>query len=409
VAGPLADDIKQSRDNAEGEWVPISFKASVDLAKRAAAPISVAAFLGVSALFGLGVFLIWRLIELSWSGSPDESIRAASAALTAIAAIFGAIFLCWRTIVAHWSARASQHQASIAREAHLTTLFTKAVEFLGATREVKRHETGLTMVGSTSQLSSVPNSVTEPNIEVRLGAIYALERIAKDSERDHWPIMEVLCAYIRNPQNSGTPVLPESGKAFTAESRKSVRSPRIDVQAALTVIGRRPPERIQYEVANGLRLNFEGANLQDAILSHADFSRASFKRAALDLARIDFARLETANLWGASMDSAIFQYCRLRDACFASSTLSNASIIHSSAQNCLFHKAYLYQATFFQSDLDGARLFDTNLQQAAIQYDQLIGTLGDKTTRVPDGMPRPDTWLERKITDEESRKYIVQS
>jgi Pentapeptide repeats (8 copies) len=406
----LADGIKQSlEDNAEGEWVPISFRASVDLAKQAAAPISVAAFLGVSALFVLGVSLIWRLIELSWSGSPDESIRAASAALTAIAAIFGAIFLCWRTVVAHWSARASQHQAAIARETHLTTLFTKAVEFLGATREVKRHETALSVTGSTSQLSSVPNSVTEPNVEVRLGAIYALERIAKDSERDHWPIMEVLCAYIRNPQNSGVPALPEPGKVHITEWRKSIRPPRIDVQAALTVIGRRSPERIQYEVANRLRLNFEGANLQDAILSHGDFSRAIFKRAALDLARIDFAKLETANFWGASMDSATFQHCGLRDACFASSKLSHASIIHSSAQNCLFHKAYLYEATFFQSSLDGARLFGTNLSQASIQYDQLIGTLGDITTRLPDGMQRPDTWLERAITDEESREYIVVS
>jgi uncharacterized protein YjbI with pentapeptide repeats len=405
----VADNVKQSRDNAEGEWAPISFKASVDLAKRAAAPISVAAFLGVSALFGLGVFLIGRLIELSWSGTADESIRAASAALTAIAAIFGAIFLCWRTVVAHWSARASQHQALVAREAHLTTLFTKAVEFLGATRDVKRHETGLTITGSTSQFSSVPNSVTEPNIEVRLGAIYALERIAKDSERDHWPVMEVLCAYIRNPQNSGTPVLSKQAKDSTVDWRKSIRAPRIDVQAALTVIGRRSPEHIQYEIANGLRLNLEGANLQDSILSYGDFSRAIFKRANLDLARIDFAKLESTNFWGASMDSTTIQRCRLRDACFASSTLTHASIIHSSAENCLFHKAHLYETTFFQTNLDGARLFNTDLSRAYVQDDQLIGTLGDATTRVRGGMQRPDTWLDRKITDEESRKYIVVS
>jgi len=33
---------------------------------------------------------------------------------------------------------------------------------------------------------------------VRLGGIYALERIANESEQDHWPIMEVLCTYVRN-------------------------------------------------------------------------------------------------------------------------------------------------------------------------------------------------------------------
>jgi len=399
---PLTDDAKQSHDDAGGEWAPISFKASVDLVKRAAAPIFVAAFLGVSALFALGAFLIWKLIELSWSGTADESIRAASAALTAIAAIFGAIFLCWRTVIAHWSARASQHQALIARETHLTTLLTKAVEFLGATREIKKHETKANPSGATSQ----GISITEPNIEVRLGAIYALERIAKDSERDHWPIMEVLCAYIRNPQNSGAPAKRE--KDSTDDWRKSIRPPRIDVQAALTVIGRRSPERIQYEIANYLRLNLEGANLQDAILSHGDFSRAVFRLASLDSARIDFAKLESANFWGASMDSATFQCCQLRDACFASSTLNHASIVRSFAENCLFHKARLFETIFFETNLDGARLFDTDLSHAHVQHHQLIGTLGDATTRAPNGMQRPDTWLERKITAEEGFKYIVQ-
>ncbi len=35
------------------------------------------------------------------------------------------------------------------------------------------------------------------NLEVRLGGIYALERIARDSPKDHWTIMEVLTAYVR--------------------------------------------------------------------------------------------------------------------------------------------------------------------------------------------------------------------
>jgi hypothetical protein len=34
-------------------------------------------------------------------------------------------------------------------------------------------------------------------MEVRLGGIYALERIARDSARDHWPIMEILTAYLQ--------------------------------------------------------------------------------------------------------------------------------------------------------------------------------------------------------------------
>ena len=37
----------------------------------------------------------------------------------------------------------------------------------------------------------------DPVLEVRLGALYALERTAQDSLRDHVQIMEILCAYVR--------------------------------------------------------------------------------------------------------------------------------------------------------------------------------------------------------------------
>jgi hypothetical protein len=56
----------------------------------------------------------------------------------------------------------------IAQEGQITDRFSQAIEQLGAT-----------------------------NLEVRLGGIYALERVARDSERDHWPIMEIFTAYIR--------------------------------------------------------------------------------------------------------------------------------------------------------------------------------------------------------------------
>jgi hypothetical protein len=62
----------------------------------------------------------------------------------------------------------------VTEQGHITDRYSKAIELLGAV-----------------------NTKGEPNIEVRLGAIYALERIAFDSPRDHWTIMEVLTAYVR--------------------------------------------------------------------------------------------------------------------------------------------------------------------------------------------------------------------
>jgi hypothetical protein len=62
------------------------------------------------------------------------------------------------------------------------------------------------------------NAKNEPNVEVRLGAIYALERIAYDSPRDHWPIIEVLTAYVR--QNAPAPAQDELGAEEECEEPK---------------------------------------------------------------------------------------------------------------------------------------------------------------------------------------------
>ena len=88
-------------------------------------------------------------------------------------------------------------QTAIARETMYTSLFTKAVEQLGAMREIA-------VPDPERAIEAAPVTKIVPNTEVRLGAIYALERIAQDSERDHWPIMETLCAYVR--ENAGKSV-----------------------------------------------------------------------------------------------------------------------------------------------------------------------------------------------------------
>jgi hypothetical protein len=70
----------------------------------------------------------------------------------------------------------------VAQEGQITNRFTQAIDQLGA--ELKDGK---------------------PNLEVRLGGIYALERIARDSPKDHWSIMEVLLTYVREnaPSHEG--------------------------------------------------------------------------------------------------------------------------------------------------------------------------------------------------------------
>jgi hypothetical protein len=58
---------------------------------------------------------------------------------------------------------------------------------------------------------------------IRLGGIYALEGVMNGSEEYHQPVLEALCAFVRD----GTIGMIING------------GPATDIQAALTVIGRR--------------------------------------------------------------------------------------------------------------------------------------------------------------------------
>ena len=69
-------------------------------------------------------------------------------------------------------------------------------------------------------------------LDVRVGGIYALERVARHSVRDHPMVMEVLAAFIREHSREQWPPSNPRG-------REQKHSMRPDLQAAITVVGRR--------------------------------------------------------------------------------------------------------------------------------------------------------------------------
>jgi hypothetical protein len=68
-------------------------------------------------------------------------------------------------------------------------------------------------------------------VDVRLGGIYALERLMHDSPKDQPTVVEVLSAYIRThaPTQTGTP-------RKSQPPRRTLARLEVDVQAALTVL-----------------------------------------------------------------------------------------------------------------------------------------------------------------------------
>jgi len=217
---------------------------------------------------------------------------------------------------------------------------------------------------------------SDKRLEVRIGAIYALERITIDSPRDHPTIMEVLIAFIREHSHEQWPD-PESEDAPVPE-----RTTRPDLQAALNVVGRRDPSRdirqIDLSGANlsGAKLgraNLAGADLRRTILAAADLKgallneREDFTRADLDgradlrLAHLEGAHLQDAHLERARLNSTHLERARLRGAHFDDATLIGAHSTGAHIDGARFADAKLMHADFthlFDShaDMTGANL-----------------------------------------------------
>ncbi len=186
-----------------------------------------------------------------------------------------------------WRLKISDRLARIAEEGNITDRFSKAIEQLGSTK-----------------LDS--GGKTVPNFEVRLGAIYALERIAHDSERDHWPIMNVLSAYVR--ENSECQDIEESSIAS------------VEVRAIIDVLVRR-----RWTESEPYGLDLSGTNLGGCRLVNGKFSRADFSYSILDNLDMTGADLSGANFANANLRGSMMFEADLTDTDFTNTRLKLAS------------------------------------------------------------------------------------
>jgi hypothetical protein len=179
---------------------------------------------------------------------------------------------------------------------------------------------------------------------VRLGGIYALEGVMNTSERYHQPILEALCAFVRDgTRNQGD------------------RPLATEIQAALTVIGRRSvgTEAIALPGLGPVDLtdaHIPGASLRGAELSGAKLQGADLRGAELIHADLSGANLAEADLSGAHLDGA-----KLSGAFPLNTNLSGAFLVGADLRTAKLHGTMLSGA-----HLDGADLSDATVSQTQL-------------------------------------------
>jgi len=170
----------------------------------------------------------------------------------------------------------------------------------------------------SNQVSKGFEQLANDKITERLGGVYALEGVMNTSDQYYQSVLEALCAFVRDSttrQKGPFVLLLET--LFSAPREGTARStsdkPPNDIQAALTVIGRRKQGLGRVDLA---RANIQGADLSSAHLDYADLSDAHLNNANLSDAFLIGAYLNNTNLSGADLsDARNLTQAQLDEAC----------------------------------------------------------------------------------------------
>jgi uncharacterized protein YjbI with pentapeptide repeats len=299
--------------------------------------------------------------------------------------------------------KATEDTAAVARETNQATIDAAHADVrraLEATREgqvADRYSRAIEQIGSAM-------------VDVQIGGVYALERVARDSPPDHPTVMEVLAAFIRGHSHLQWPVHgPDDGPA-------PERTMRPEVQAALTVIGRRDPSHDQQPIdlsrSDLSGADLSGAKLADgclngAVLAQAKLADAVLTRAGLSGADLIGADLTHADLTHADLTHADLTHAVLPQARLESAGLAGAKLIGAHLNDADLTRASLARADLTGAHLRGTKLIETNLTEANLTEAVLTGAVLARTVfyladlsrvdltnaQLSGDMPTPNGWI----------------
>jgi hypothetical protein len=224
---------------------------------------------------------------------------------------------------------ATWRQVQVNRQGHITEHFTRAVD----------------QVGSAT-------------LDIRIGGIYALERVARNLREDRPQVQYILAAFIRGHAHRA----PDAGRSGSPQPSERppwlyVRAP--DVQAALNVLSRRQP------AAHALRLYLSRVDLRSANLDHA---------------RLLGAQVRHSDLSGSWMVAAALDGT---DLCH--SDLQKVRAIGATFVNCVLRGATFNGANLRDADFRGADLRGADMRADDLTGTRFTGILADRQTQWPDG------------------------
>lgn len=237
------------------------------------------------------------------------------------------------------SLNATRDQVALAEQGQVTDRYTKAVEQLSKSGAEHLHS--------------------------RIGAIYALERLSRDSHRDQPTVINLLSAFVR------TTTPPVQAHYQPAARKCGGTATPADVQTALTVLGRRDPS-----FDSGARVDLRGSCLPNADLTGAKFAGADLtgasltgaelKNADFKNARLQYADLNNSSLLDTDVREANLEMARLTDIWAIGVNLSGAQVTNSDATGAMMPGADLTGTDLTRSKLVAANVVDARYDDRTV-------------------------------------------
>jgi hypothetical protein len=361
----------------------------------------------LAALVGVAFLLVWRArlrsarpagrgLTLKDLIATEKDVRETVGPILGGLVVLVGLYFTWQQLAD--TERATQENLRVAVQGQITARFTQAVDQLGTRNDDKTAK-----------------------IETRIGGIYALEGIARDSDRPHdrAVVMEVLTAYVR--QNAPwTPAEPSAPGATTGgrlacgdpgppgdpggsvgaapvptSTPIAVPTPRADIVAAVSVLARNDWATASLTStgagaasAAAVDWSLERTDLRGLDVRGGDLEGFVFRCAHLEGANLAGARLRGASFNGAHLEGAYLFGAQLEDAHLDAAYLQDADLDHADLSRAHLEGAHLDGVSLVRTRLPGAALSTAT----GLTPPQLTQACGDGTTSLPIGL-RPATPL----------------
>ncbi|WP_432082759.1 pentapeptide repeat-containing protein [Streptomyces sp. WAC 04229] len=292
------------------------------------------------------------------SVAAQDRLKAVNDVRTTLLQVVGGLVVLFGAYATWRQLRVSQDGLRATQEGYVTDRFSRAVDQLGSDK-----------------------------LDVRIGGLHALWRIAEQSTRDREAIISIQAAYLRThlPWPPAGPESPAPDVPINDIAPLETRA--ADAQVALTALGvlcqRREQSWVNLSITDLRRADCDGLWFPEV-----NFDRACMEAAGLYRVNLTQASLVSVNLRHADLTTAILRRARcvladLRAAKLVETDLCDADFTETDLREANLRKATAHGAVFHRADLRMADLRGTDLSTADLVEARLTGALASEHTRWP--------------------------